>query len=386
MSARYGAFGALWLVVAALGVAPNTACLSSSMAVNAADAGADAAPAPVVEGTDPSTNTENADAPSVRYRAIDGHPGCTTAGLSYPPASIPGYRCAAKAYPDTAEDKTKPIVLLVHGNSSSPADYEAFAANGQPGAAMLAEKLTAAGHRVFAVDFRKDKSDDPMGNNDTENVAMNFDHGWAVPIAEHFIESVLGAYPDRKISIVGFSVGPTIVRDALRRLHRAKKKPFERIQTLALAAGSHHGVSTYRKLCGADPSKPTNPTMRGRVACELGDRTAYTPTDFLRGLNGPAGAFETPCADGDKAYGQSGVCGGNRVKYLTIVMKDVKEGTFQDEFVSEGSSRLNGADNRTVELTDNDESGFFFNGAFKNHYGAIRSAAALRILSEALGQ
>jgi hypothetical protein len=122
------------------------------------------------------------------------------------------------------------------------------------------------------------------------------------------------------------------------------------------------------------------------VACELGDRTAYTPTDFLRGLNGPAGAFETPCADGDKAYGQSGVCGGNRVKYLTIVMKDVKEGTFQDEFVSEGSSRLNGADNRTVELTDNDESGFFFNGAFKNHYGAIRSAAALRILSEALGQ
>jgi hypothetical protein len=186
------------------------------------------------------------------------------------------------------------------------------------------------------------------------------------------------AFPTRKISIVGFSLGPTIIRDALRRLHRRNVKPFERIKTLVFAAGANHGVSTFRKLCGP------NKTMRGRVACELGDRTAYQPTEFLKPLNGPNGAFETPCADGKTAYGQTGVCGNNAVKYFTVVMKDVKEGTFQDEFVSEGSSRLNGAENRTVELSDNDESGYFYNGLFKNHYGAIRSEPGLQMIMDVL--
>jgi hypothetical protein len=180
------------------------------------------------------------------------------------------------------------------------------------------------------------------------------------------------------VSIVSFSVGSTIVRDALRRLHRAKKKPFERIDLLALAAGGHHGVSTFRKLCGA------NPTMRGRIACELGDRTAFVDTAFSKPLNGPGGAWETPCLDGDTAYGQAGVCGGNKVRYLTLVMRDIKEGTFQDEFVSEAASALMGADNQTVELTDVDETGYFFNGLFKNHQGAIRSEKALGILVKAL--
>jgi hypothetical protein len=69
----------------------------------------------VVEGSDPSQNPGNADAPSVKYRVLAGHPGCTPAGLSYPAASIPGYTCAAKAYPADREDTKKPIVVLVHG-------------------------------------------------------------------------------------------------------------------------------------------------------------------------------------------------------------------------------------------------------------------------------
>jgi pimeloyl-ACP methyl ester carboxylesterase len=333
-----------------------------------------------VKGADPSDNAASADAPVIKYRDITAHPGCTTDGLAYPAAVIPGFKCAAKAYPVKGEDPKKPIVLLVHGNSSTPADYEKFPADSAEARPMLSERLGASGFRVYAIDLRKDKSDDPSANNDTENAAKNFDHAWAVPLVGHLVESVMAANPGQKVSIVGFSVGPTIVRDALRRLHRAKKKPFESIAHLVYAAGSHHGVSSFRKLCG------TNPTMRGKVACELGDRTSYTPTDFLRPLNGEGGAFETPCADGDSAYGQRGVCGGNKVKYTTLVMKDIKEGTYQDEFVSEGSSALAGAQNFTVGLTDQDDSGYFYNGLFKNHYGALRSEAALKIITDALSQ
>ncbi len=352
-------------------------CLVSDASVARGDAGTSDA-ASTVAGDDPSQNSGSADSPGIKYRDLASHPGCTTDGLAYPAAVIPGYRCAAKAYPVANEDAGKPIVLLIHGNSSSPADYEKFPADKVDAKPMLAERLSGAGYRVYAVDFRKDKSDDPAGNNDTENAAQNFDHAWAVPITQHFIDSVLGANPGRKIALVGFSVGPTIIRDALRRLHREKKKPYERISQLVYAAGGHHGVSTFRKLCGP------NPTMRGKIACELGDRTAFQDTDISRPNNGPNGAWETPCADGKTAYGQSGVCGDHKVRYLTLVMRDVKEGTYQDEFVSEGASALKGADNKTVELTDNDDTGYFFNGIFKNHYGALRSSAALDLITQAV--
>jgi len=141
-------------------------------------------------------------------------------------------------------------------------------------------------------------------------------------------------------------------------------------------AGANHGVSTYARLCGK------NPTMRGTVACELGSRDAYSPTDFMIPLNGSAGAYETPCSDGETAFGEGGACGGNTVQYTTVVMRDIDDGSYQDEFVSEASSHLEGADNRLIELTDTDESGYFFNGLLKNHYGAARSPAALQIVSE----
>ena len=360
-------------------VAPLGGCLTSDATLAKTDAGTTDAKV-VVEGSDPSQNTGNVDAPTVKYRSLDSHPGCTTAGLSYPPAQIAGYKCAAKAYETAQEDTTKPIVVLVHGNSSTPADWEKFPADKADAKPMLSERLVAAGYRVYAVDFRKDKSDDPAGNNDTENAAQNFDHAWATPILEHLVDSVMTANPGRSVSIVAFSVGATVVRDALRRLHRDKKKPFERLALVALASGGNHGVSTFRKLCGP------NPTMRGKIACELGDRTGFVDTDFSKPLNGPGGAWETPCLDGDTAFGQAGVCGGHKVKYLTLVMRDIKEGTFQDEFVSEAASALKGATNKTVELTDVDETGYFFNGLFKNHQGSIRSETALGILTQALAE
>ncbi|MBX3186113.1 MAG: MFS transporter [Labilithrix sp.] len=372
------AFGLTLGLVAIVG--PTAGCLTSNVDPSkAADASAANAE---VAGDDPSANERNQDA--LAYRDLASHPGCTTAGLetrtasAFVPANIPGYRCAAKAYPLAGEDPKKPIVLLVHGNSSTPADWEKFPADKPDAAPMLAERLAAAGFRVLAVDVRYDKSDDPKTDNKTENAAMNFDHGWAVPIVEHFIDAVMTAFPDRQLSLVAFSVGPTIARDALRRLHRAKKKPFERFTHLVFAAGSHHGVSSFRALCG------TNPTMRGRVACELGDRTSYQPTKFLEPLNGPGGAWETPCLDGDTAFGQRGVCGGHKVSYTTVVMQDVKEGTYQDEFVSEGSAKLQGANNLTVSLQDDDLTGYFYNGLFKNHMGAIRSEAALKVITTAL--
>src|SRR5690606_11910299 len=159
------------------------------------------------------------------------------------------------AYPPG--DKNKPVLLLVHGNSDQPSGWERYPING--GSPQLAEMATAAGMTVLAVDFRFD-----LGGESTaadQNPGQNFDHGWAVPIAEHFFDTVMKAYPDQEISIVGFSLGPTVIRDALRRMHRAKKKPFERIRDIVLGAGSNHGVSSYRRLCGGG-----NTTMAGKVA------------------------------------------------------------------------------------------------------------------------
>ena len=314
---------------------------------------------------------------AIEYRAIGSHPGCTTAGSSYAPAVIAGYRCAAKQYPlpaGTSEDTSAPIVILVHGNSDAPEAWEAFE-GGEP---MVAERLVASGLRVYALDLRIDRVDDPQGNNDTENAARNVDHGWAVPLTQHLIESVLAAEPDRQVSLVGFSLGVTTIRDALRRIHAAGEVTlWPRLDDVVLLAGANHGVSSFSRLCGK------NPTMRGRVACEMGSRDNFSPTDFLLALNGPARAYETPCGDGETAFGER-VCDGHTVTYTTIVMRDIANGSYQDEFVSEASTALEGADNRLLELTDVDESGYFFGGLLKNHYGASRSAAALAIIDEVL--
>jgi pimeloyl-ACP methyl ester carboxylesterase len=378
------------LVTTVVASATMAGCLSSGGVADNGDAGgtgsSSGGPSPDA-GADPTQDSLDVDA--ITYRDdLSKHPGCTTQGLAYTPASIAGYPCAAKEYKPAQEDTSKPIVLLVHGNSSSPMDFEVCptggsdpvtsgcVANSPP---MLSERLVAAGFHAFAIDMRPDMSDDPTcQQGPTCNAAKNMDHAWGVPIVMSFLQAMFAAYPTREFSMVGFSYGPGVIRDALRRLHRLGQQPFARIRDLVFVSGGHHGVATYQHLCQNEQS-PANTSMAGRCACEMGDRSAYTQTPFHLPLNGASSTadFETPCSDGSSAFGQTGVCGGHTVRYTTLVMQDISQGTYQDEFVSQAAAALEGADNETDALTDQDQTGYFYNGAFKNHFGSIRSEAAL---------
>ena len=359
----------------------------------------------------------NASYPGGKYRTINAdaqgqrHPGCTTDGLSYEPASIPGYPCAARAFPfpdGVVEDTSKPIVILVHGNSETPNGWMSFV-HADPGSIteynadatardQLAELLPARGFRTIAVDLRFDKVDDPPSpeGEDTGNTPKNMDHGWATPLVQELVRRVIEEHPDRQISLVGFSLGATVVRDALRRLWVEwddatwAHNPLARAKDVVLASGTHHGVVSFAAQCG------NNFTMRGTVTCEMGQRNQYTQTDFHRALNGPAmpteggewgGWWETPCADGDYAYGKRGVCGDAPVEYTTITMEDLDNGTQLDEFVSEHASRLYPTDcaaNLLNGVNDFDTSAYFYNGLFRYHYGAVRSDAGIAKVLAAL--
>jgi hypothetical protein len=338
------------------------------------------------------------------------HPGCSTDKLAYTPATIPNFACAAREFPfpaGTREDTTKPIVILVHGNSESPTGWMKFL-HPNPSSLMfpadtvardqLAELLPAAGFRTIAIDMRSDLIDDPNSpeGKDTGNTAKNADHGWTTPLLEELVRRVAIAYPDRHISLVGFSLGATTVRDALRRLwvewadHQWDVNILARVDAVVVASGAHHGVVSFAKECGL------NLTMRGTVTCQMGQRNQYTQTAFHRPLNGPAmptehgefgGWWETPCADGDYAFGKRGACGNHAITYTTITMKDLPNGTQQDEFVSEHASRLYPLDcahNLIDGLNDFDTSGYFYNGFFRNHYGSVRSNAGIANVLAAL--
>ena len=355
--------------------------------------------------------------PGGKYRTVTPdstgaiHPGCSTTGLTYTPATIAGYPCAARQFDfpqGVTEDTTKPIVILVHGNSDGPSGYIKFL-HPDPGSLMfpadttardqLAELLPAQGFRTIAIDMRTDLVDDPKSpeGKDIGNTPKNQDHGWQVPLLQALVKQIAIANPDRHIALVGHSLGVTVVRDALRRLWvdwKDKKwdvNIFERVDSVVLASGANHGVVSFQSECGL------NLTMRGTVTCEMGQRNQYNETDFARPLNGPAypttngefgGWWETPCADGDYAYGTRGACGGHTVAYTSITMQDLPNGTQQDEFVSEHASRLyptDCANNILDGLTDFDTSGYFYNGYFRNHYGSVRSNAGLAHVIAALG-
>jgi len=365
------------------------------------------APPPKADGstTEPTDPVEcAADAKdAIQYLDIANHPGCTVADsvdttgklvrkLEYTPASIPGFKCAAKEYLPASEDTSKPIFLLVHGNSDRPVSWEKCTDATNGGACLstgdrLAEQLTAKGYRVLAVDMRYERGCNSVQGGYTEDCATknpgkNMSHRWTVPITQHFIRSVLEAYKGRRISLAGHSMGVTTIRDALRRLQCVEKyNPWPRIQELVFAAGGNHGVSTFdSQYC----TKYAD-SMRGQVTCEMGSRQSYTPTAFSGALNGPSGAYETPCSASNRsAYGWAKACGSNTARYLTVVMQDKSDGTFKDEFVSEASAALKGADNQTLLLTDVDTTGYFFPqkdfnglGLFNNHFGAHRSDAAI---------
>ncbi|HWN69818.1 MAG TPA: hypothetical protein VNM90_19385, partial [Haliangium sp.] len=299
------------------------------------------------------------------------------------------------------EDTKKPIIILIHGNSDSPLEWEShFVEPGSLGFPtdqeerdQLADLLPAAGYRTIAADFRIDLVDDPA----SANVAKNIDHGWAVPIAESLIKQVIINNPGRRVSLIGFSLGATVTRDALRRLFLQFQNDewdinvFTRVEDVIVASGAHHGVSTYGAFCG------NNQTMVGSAACELGSRVGYTPVPFHAPLNGPAatavdepfgGWYETPCADASYAFGLRDVCGGHAVEYTTVTMEDPENGTLRDEFVSEHASRLyptECANNVLTTLDDFDTSGYFADGNFRNHFGSIRSVAALMLIVQELG-
>lgn len=347
--------------------------------------------------------------PGGRYRTLapdatgKAHPGCSTAGLAYAPASIPGFACAARKFGDG--DPAKPIVILVHGNSESPSGWMSFV-HADPASLdfpadtaardQLAELLPARGFTTYAIDMRSDLVDDPKSpeGRDTGNTPKNADHGWNVPLLQALVKQIAIANPGRHLSLVGFSLGATTVRDALRRLWLEHDRGtwdtniFAIVDDVVVASGANHGVVSFAKQCG------TNLTMRGTVTCEMGQRNQYTETAFHRALNGPpmptdggefGGWWETPCADGDYAFGERGACGGHAVAYTTITMEDLDNGTQQDEFVSVHSSRLYPtacANNVVTPLEAFDTSGYFFNGFFRNHYGSVRSELGLaRVLA-----
>src|SRR5687767_8105105 len=61
---------------------------------------------------------------AILYRDdLGSHPGCATDGMTYTPGSISGYQCAVKDY-GGSPDGSKPIVLLIHGNSDTPDEWE----------------------------------------------------------------------------------------------------------------------------------------------------------------------------------------------------------------------------------------------------------------------
>lgn len=328
-------------------------------------------------------------------------------------------------------DTNKPIIILAHGNSSSPNSWEEYANSAladqnaekegvQLKSAslfeftadtetreMLASKLVAQGYQVYAADYRTDLVPYLVGVAYTAaptdptygDMVGNVDHGWSVPIFQALVKKVMEANPTRKVSLVGHSLGYTVIQDSLRRLYKEYKagtwsiNPYSRVKDLVLASGAAHGVVNGKANCDFYE------TMRGSVNCEMGDRDNYLATDFGKMLNGPQDLFSVPCADGSFAYGDEDACGGNTVQYTTITMKDVKEGgKLHDEFVSESAARLNMdvvvdaadgtktvehaacVDNHVIAPTDFDSSGFFmditgfnFQGFLANHFGSVRS-------------
>ncbi len=329
------------------------------------------------------------DCEEVEYRDdLDQHPGCTTEGLTYPAAEIPGYRCAAKQYVG-AEDTSKPIVILVHGNSDYPGVWEPYTdtetrcPEPRPGegAPMLSNRLMDAGFRTYALDMRATQICEVNRCDCQEinvcNYTLTMDHGWGVPLLMHLIRSVLEANPERRISLIGHSYGVTVIRDALRRLFVYDSYPiWERVEDVVLLSGANHGVSS---ACGYNCCGQCD-HMRGSCACEMGDRDAYSPTCFMERLNGAGGTWESPCSDGATAYGIGQACGGHTVSYTTIVMEDLPNGAQKDVCVSEESSYLQGAANRVIGIESEDQTNYFYCGLLVNHFGAARSTQGMDMI------
>lgn len=198
---------------------------------------------------------------------------------------------------------------------------------------------------------------------------------------------MIRANPGRRISLVGHSLGASSIRDALRRLWLARDtsgvNPLALVQDVVLLSGAAHGTRFGNLGCSSYGH------MRGKIGCELGERSFFLETYFTRPLNGPDEVWGTPCADGWYAWGVDDACGGNVVEYSTLVMEDIFFGSYREEHSSEASSAMGVdgcAENETITLADYDTSAFFttnFPGLFPNHLGPVRSnAGILRVLQK----
>jgi hypothetical protein len=353
-------------------------------------------PAPGTDGdadADGDAEGVEGDCTEVVYRDdLSAHPGCSTEGLEDDVAQIPGFSCAARPYVSPTEDTSKPVVILVHGNSDDPDVWEPSTdptcdpPGADQGAPMLSDRLMDAGYRAYAVDMRSDLvcEVDQCDCSDYTicNPTRTMDHGWGVPLVMNLVEAVMGAYPDRQLVIIGHSFGATVARDALRRLFFQGVPVFQRIDHVLLLSGANHGVSSY---CGYDCCGYCN-TSRGRCACEMGFRDGYSPTCFSQALNGPDGAWEIPCADGQTAFGRSDACGGHVVPWTTIVMEDEADGSQRDLCSSEASAALVGAENLTIALESADISDYFYCTFLQHHFGSARSREALDLIMNVLAR
>ncbi|MEM6733669.1 MAG: alpha/beta hydrolase, partial [Myxococcota bacterium] len=248
--------------------------------------------------------------PRTEYTGINAEPFSLANDATVPsgsPASITGYTCAAKEYDQPSEDTTLPIVILVHGNSSGVTTYEEFTLGAIVGMELtsstgvtftadatareqLASKLIAAGHRVIGFDARVDLVATEEGWNmdqATGNAFLNIDHGWAVPLLQSLVNAVMTNNPSREVSLVGHSLGATVVRDTLRRMYINSRdnvagavNPFPQLADVILLSGANKGVAAGTALCAAKPTQ-----MAGTVTCEMGDRESFTPTYFTRPNN-----------------------------------------------------------------------------------------------------
>lgn len=337
-------------------------------------------------------------------------------------ARIPGYPCAAKAYVTPAEDKGKPVVILVHGNSVRPHTWEEFeydpsdldpdgtvtAANGlkftpQPARAQLVSRLVAAGHRVIAFDAR---SDQVAAFEAQLNPARNLSHGWAVPMLQALFTAVIEenladeGRTEKRIAIVTHSFGGTAAYDALRRMWLASREtgatapnPFQYTSHVIFGSAGHHGVLTYDQGSSGEPPgycDSARPSMRGWATCEYGSLLAYVPTYFTDPLNGWKDLFSTACADGDFAFGRRGACGGNAVKYTNVYMEDPPEGGIGlDGFLNARSMTLDMpgcVENRAIATDSFDWSAYFWKGILAAHLGSIRSERGMAIILEELAR
>jgi hypothetical protein len=104
-------------------------------------------------------------------------------------------------------------------------------------------------------------------------------------------------------------------------------------------------------------------------------------------ISGVDEAWETPCVDGSTAFGQTGVCGGNTIKWTTVVDADnASDGSTEDEIVDQSAAALMGANNLTIPYGSVDSSGYFYGMLLEHHFSSVRSAAGIAAIMGALAQ